>query len=72
MSQASDEQLEKVKEWREKYIEVDKWYQTITPKVEGNFTIGKTLPIVRKQIAEQEVSICVCLSNELVSDFCVQ
>ena len=59
MSTASDEQLEKVKEWREKYKEVDNWYQTMTPRVEGNFNMGKTLPNVQKQIAEQEVLVHV-------------
>ena len=61
MSKASDEQLERVKEWREKYAEVDSWYKTMTPKVEGSFNMGKTLPIVQKQIADQEV-----LVNELL------
>ena len=61
MSQASDEQLEKVKEWQEKYAQVNEWYKTMTPKIEGNFNVGKTLPVVRKQIAEQEVLARVLL-----------
>ncbi|XP_028414134.1 dystrophin-like isoform X2 [Dendronephthya gigantea] len=54
MSKASEDQLGKVKEWREKYKEVDLWYETMTPKVEGNFNIGKTLSTVQKQMTEQE------------------
>ena len=61
MNEASDVQLEKVKEWNEKYAEVDTWYKTMTPKIEGNFNIGKTLPIVQKQIADQEVLVCELL-----------
>ena len=55
MSQASDGQVKKVKEWQEKYQEMDKWYKKMTPKVEGSFNMGKSLPIVRKQIADLEV-----------------
>lgn len=55
MSQASDEQLRKIQRWREKYKDVDDWYKAMAPKIEGNFSIGQTLPTVHKQVAEQEV-----------------
>ena len=52
---AANDQLEKMRQWREKYMEVQKWYETMSTKIEGEFTMGKTLPAVRKQVAEQEV-----------------
>ena len=63
MFRASDEQVEKVKEWQEKYSEMDKWYKTMTPKVEGNFNMGKTLPIVQKQITELQVKYTAILCH---------
>ncbi|XP_046848609.1 utrophin-like isoform X4 [Xenia sp. Carnegie-2017] len=54
MSTTSDDYRDKVNEWFQKYAEMDKLLQTIAPKVEGNFTMGDTLPVVEEQIAEQE------------------
>lgn len=56
MSTTSDDYRDKVNEWFQKYAEMDKLLQTIAPKVEGNFTMGDTLPVVEEQIAEQEVA----------------
>lgn len=66
MFQASDEQVEKVKEWQEKYLEMDKWYKTMTPKVEGSFNMGKTLSIVQKQITELEVKYTTILCHATI------
>ena len=54
-SEAAGEQIGKIQKWREVYKEVDMWYHTMSAKVEENFTMGKTLPVVQQQIAEQEV-----------------